>query len=145
MERNRDRGQTYICSLWHHLDAWYNTVWQVRMFTSLFKRPCDEHPFGSPRIMPGRRAFIKYDVGYGIIRGLPIACSPVYIWTATWENVPYMRPKKTQISQRIRAGWSVFVVRIKKICILGYPKYAQLKSWLDCANAFSNVAVHNGH
>ena len=37
----------------------------------------------------------------------------------------HVRPTKTQISLRIRAVWSVFVVRMKKLCIVGYLKCAQ--------------------
>ena len=36
----------------------------------------------------------------------------------------HMSPTKTQIGRRFRAVWSVFVVHMKTICILGYPKYA---------------------
>ena len=38
---------------------------------------------------------------------------------------------KTHISLRIRAVWSVFIVRMKKFCILGYLKCAQWKFWSD--------------
>ena len=42
---------------------------------------------------------------------------------------------KTQISLHIRAVWSVFVVRMKKLCILGFPKCGQWIFWSNCANA----------
>ena len=41
------------------------------------------------------------------------------MWVATWETtVGYLRIAKTQISLRIRADWSVFVVRIELPWIL---------------------------
>ena len=33
----------------------------------------------------------------------------------------------------------VFVVRMKKLCLLGYPKCAQWRFWSDCANAQSDL------
>ena len=36
-----------------------------------------------------------------------------------------VRPTKTLIRLRVRAAWSVFVVSMEKIRILGYPKYGQ--------------------
>ena len=47
----------------------------------------------------------------------------------TFWNV---RPTKTQNSLRIRAVWSVFVVCMMKLCILGYPKCAQWRFWSAC-------------
>ena len=37
-----------------------------------------------------------------------------------------------QISLHIHAVWSVFIVHMKKFCILGYPKCAQWRFWLEC-------------
>ena len=48
------------------------------------------------------------------LSGLALQLKKTYFW--------YVRPTKTQISLRIRAVWSVFVVRIKKLCLLGYLK-----------------------
>ena len=52
-----------------------------------------------------------------------------------FENVPSdgMHRMKTQISLHIRAVWSVFKICVKKLCILGYPKYAQWRFWSDFA------------
>ena len=47
----------------------------------------------------------------------------------------HVRPTKTQITLRIRAVWSVFIVRMKKICILGYPNCAKWRFWSVCAKA----------
>ena len=47
----------------------------------------------------------------------------------------HVRPTKTQISLRIRAVWSVFVVRMKKLC-LSYPKWRNFAS-LPIQNASS--------
>ena len=43
----------------------------------------------------------------------------------------YVRPAKTQISLGIRPVWSVFAVRMKKHCVLGYPLSAQWRLWSD--------------
>ena len=51
----------------------------------------------------------------------------------------HVRPAKTQISLRICAVWPVFVVRMKKLCILGYPKCVQWRFWSDCANAQADL------
>ena len=51
----------------------------------------------------------------------------------------HMGPAKTQIRLCIRAVWSVFDVCIKKLCSLGYPKYAQWRVWSDCANAQADL------
>ena len=39
----------------------------------------------------------------------------------------------------------VFVVRMKKLCILGYPKCAQCIFWLDCANAKADLNIRWAH
>ena len=36
-----------------------------------------------------------------------------------------------------------FVVRIKKLCILGYPKYAQWRFWSDCAHSQADLNVRS--
>ena len=41
--------------------------------------------------------------------------------------------------------WSVFVVRIKKRCILGYSKCAQWRFWSDCANAQADLNLRWAH
>ena len=46
----------------------------------------------------------------------------------------HVRLTRTQISLHIRTVWTVLLVRMKKLCILGYPKCAQLRFWSDCAN-----------
>ena len=56
-----------------------------------------------------------------------------------------MRPTKTQISLRICAVWSVFVVRIKKLCIYRYPKCDWWRFWSDCANAQADLNLRCLH
>ena len=45
-----------------------------------------------------------------------------------------MCDQRRLISLRIRAVWSVFVVRMKKLCILGYTKCTKSRFWADFAN-----------
>ena len=40
---------------------------------------------------------------------------------------------------------SVFIVRIKKLCILGYPKCVQWRFWSDCANAQADLNLRWAH
>ena len=35
----------------------------------------------------------------------------------------------------------IFVVRMKKLCILGYPKHAQWRFWPDCADASADLSL----
>ena len=56
-----------------------------------------------------------------------------------------MLPTNTQISLHIRAVWSVFVICMKKICILCYPKCDQWRFWSDCAFAQSDLNLHWSH
>ena len=51
------------------------------------------------------------------------------IWAKTWGNVP------SDMWDHTRSVIRVFVVHMKKLCILSYPKCAQWKFWLYCANA----------
>ena len=53
----------------------------------------------------------------------------------------HVRPTKTQISLRIRAVWSVFLVRMNKCFIHGYPKCAQWRFWLDCVNVQADLNI----
>ena len=65
-----------------------------------------------------------------------------------WENVTsYLleSPTKTQISLCIRAVWSVFVICLKKLCILGYLNHAQWRFWSDCANAQADLNLLWAH
>ena len=57
----------------------------------------------------------------------------------------HVRPTKTQISVRIHAVRSVFVLLMKELCILGYPKYALWRFWSDCAFAQSDQNLHWAH
>ena len=57
----------------------------------------------------------------------------------------HMRQTKTQISLCIRAVWSVFVVHMKILCILGYPKCAQRRFWSDCTFAQSDQNLRWAH
>ena len=52
---------------------------------------------------------------------------------------------KTQISLRICAVWSVFVLGVMKLCFLGYTKYAQWRFWSDCANAQADLNLRWAH
>ena len=48
----------------------------------------------------------------------------------------HVRPKKNSNQPaHPRSQISAFVVRMKKLCVLGYPKCAQWKFWSDWANA----------
>ena len=38
-----------------------------------------------------------------------------------------------------------FVFRMRKICILGYPKYIQWRFWSDCAHAQANLNLRWAH
>ena len=44
-------------------------------------------------------------------------------------------PMRTLINLHFRAVWSVFIVHMKKPCILGYPICAQWRFWTDCESA----------
>ena len=61
----------------------------------------------------------------------------LYLW--------HVRSMKTQISLRIRAVWSVFVVHMKKHSILGYPKCAEGRFRSDCANAQADLNLRWEH
>ena len=56
-----------------------------------------------------------------------------------------MRPTDTQISLHICAVWSVFIIRMKKLYILGCPKCAQRRFGSDCANAQSDPNLRRAH
>ena len=57
------------------------------------------------------------------------------------RTLRHVNPTKAQISRYIR----VFVVRMKKLCILGYPKCAQRRFWSDCANAQTDLNLRWAH
>ena len=79
------------------------------------------------------------DLRYPLTESLDSHCR----WVSTGENVPSdVRQTKTQISLCIRAVSSVFVLRMKTICIVGHPKCAQL---LDCANAQADLNLRWTH
>ena len=62
-----------------------------------------------------------------------------FIWVWTWENEPSdMRAPYEDSSQPAhpRCLIRVFVVRMKKLCILGYPKCAHWRFRSACAKAF---------
>ena len=56
------------------------------------------------------------------------------IWTTKWENVPsdmwatsWQNQQNGMCAQRrLRSVWSTFVVRMKKLCILGHPRCTQI-------------------
>ena len=50
-----------------------------------------------------------------------------------------------QISLRIRVVWSVFTVRMKKLCIQGCPKCAQWIFGLDCGKTQADLNLHWAH
>ena len=63
----------------------------------------------------------------------------------TWEKFPwYVSPMKTQISLHICAVWSIFIVHMKKLCILGYPKFSWCRFWSDSMNA-QVIWIFAGH
>ena len=45
----------------------------------------------------------------------------------------------------LRCLTRVFIVRLMKLCILGYPKYAQQRFWSDCANAQADLNLRWSH
>ena len=51
-------------------------------------------------------------------------------WASPWENVP----NKNQLAH-LHSLSRVFIVCMKKLCILGYPKCVQWRFWSACANA----------
>ena len=59
----------------------------------------------------------------------PCKCCNARIHTF-WHLCPMI-----QISQHICIFWTVFIIRMRKLCILGYPKCAQWMLWSDCANS----------
>ena len=69
------------------------------------------------------------------------------IWTSTWENgqltcVPRRDSRHpTHPYSLIR----VSIDRMKKLCILGYPKYVQSRLWLDCANLQTYMNLRWAH
>ena len=57
-----------------------------------------------------------------------------------------MRPRMTQISLHIREVWSEYIfVRMKKLCIVCYPKCAQWRFWPDCTNAQAELNPHQAY
>ena len=51
-------------------------------------------------------------------------------WAATWENVPYdicVQRRKSNQPEQSRGVIRAFIVRMKKLCILGYQKLRPLK------------------
>ena len=61
-----------------------------------------------------------------------------FIWAATWESVP----SASCVQRRLVI---VFIVHIKKLSIIDYPKCAQWRFWLDCAFAQSDQNLHWAH
>ena len=57
----------------------------------------------------------------------------------------HVRPTKTQIRSRIRTVWSEFIDRVKRLCILDYPKCARWRFRSDCANAQSDLNLRWAH
>ena len=57
----------------------------------------------------------------------------------------YVLPTMTQISLRFCTVWSVFLVRVKKLCIPVYPKCVQWRFWSDCANAQADLNLRWAH
>ena len=57
----------------------------------------------------------------------------------------HVHPTKIQISLRIRAIWLVFIVHMKKHCIIGYPKCTQWRFWSDCMNVQSDLNLCWAH
>ena len=64
------------------------------------------------------------------------------MWTVSWENVPsniYAPNKDWNKPSHPRSLLWVFVVRMKKRCILGYSKRAQWRFWSDWANVQADL------
>ena len=65
------------------------------------------------------------------------------------RNIKYvpseMCAKPSLMSLRIGIMTRVFVVRMKNLCIIGYPKRAQWRFWSDCAIAQSDLNLRWAH
>ena len=71
------------------------------------------------------------------------------ICSTSAENVPsdMTRPSNVDSNQPVhsRSVIRVFVVRIKKLCTLGYPNCVQRRFWSDCANAQADLNLRWAH
>ena len=57
----------------------------------------------------------------------------------------HVHPTKTKISLPIFAVWAVFIVCMKKLCILGYQKCDQWRFWPDCVTTQDDLKFCWGH
>ena len=68
------------------------------------------------------------------------------IWASMWEKVTSeMHSTKTYISLHILQVWSVFVVLMKTLVIMGNTKYAKWRFWLDCLTAPADLNLCWAH
>ena len=58
-------------------------------------------------------------------------------------HVPWQRGLKSTCA--FCAVWWVFVPRVKKFCVLDYPKCGQWRFWSNCANAQSDLNLRCAH
>ena len=63
------------------------------------------------------------------------------IRAATWENAPseFVSIEGSNQPAHRSSLIRIFTVRMKKLCILGYPKWAQWRFWSDCTNAQADL------
>ena len=45
----------------------------------------------------------------------------------------------------LRSLFRAFIIRMKKLCILGYPKCAKWRFWSDCANAQADLNLRSAY
>ena len=65
-----------------------------------------------------------------------------------WHEKSYLLtcvPMKTQISLRIHTFWSIYIICMKKHCILGFPKVIRWGVWSDCANVLADLNLCWGY
>ena len=69
------------------------------------------------------------------------------IWATTWESVPSDIWSKEDSNQLVHSRSLIrdIVVRMKKFCILGYPKCVQWRFWSDYANAQADLNLRLAH
>ena len=72
----------------------------------------------------------------------------ISILTLSWDGISHnvrkctfwhVHPMKTQISLRICTVWSVFIVCMKKLYIIGHLKWAKGRFWSDCTNVQADL------
>ena len=70
-----------------------------------------------------------------------LACDCAFTFESQCEKTDpqTMHQMNTKISLRSNAVWSVFVVHMIKLCVLGYPNWDHQRFRSDCANAQTDL------